>query len=263
MQQKYAPQQQAFSLVELAIVLVILGLLIGAILGGKALIRAAELRTVTRDINNYSTAIYSFRDKYQGLPGDITNATSFWGTDPDGCPTNTVRTAKTTTCNGNGDGQVNLQLEAFHSWQQLADAGMIEGSFTGQPGAASTVDADPGSNVPALKFNSGQGCITYNQLLAGAYYYYGTGGNVFMIGLGTSWECIEPFFTPEEAWNIDTKLDDGKPGTGRLRPRNAAAVGGAHTNCSNGTDSTAATAQSAVYTLTYTSAACGLHMLFQ
>ncbi|PZU43073.1 MAG: prepilin-type cleavage/methylation domain-containing protein, partial [Sphingomonas sp.] len=67
-------QTHGFSLVELSIVLVILGLLTGGILGGQSLIRAAEIRSIGVDFNRFSTATYTFRDKYMGLPGDITNA---------------------------------------------------------------------------------------------------------------------------------------------------------------------------------------------
>ena len=67
----------AFSLVELSIVLVILGLLVGGVLSGQSLIRAAELRSVTTEYSRYTTAISSFRDKYFALPGDMSNATSF------------------------------------------------------------------------------------------------------------------------------------------------------------------------------------------
>ncbi|MFZ4541879.1 MAG: type II secretion system protein [Rickettsiales bacterium] len=54
----------AFSLVELSIVLVILGLLVGGILSGQALIRASELRSVSTEQQRYFTAIQTFRDKY-------------------------------------------------------------------------------------------------------------------------------------------------------------------------------------------------------
>ena len=70
---------QGFSLVELSIVLVILGLLTGGILAGQSLIRASELRAATAEYQRYATSIQSFRDKYMALPGDMTNATRFWG----------------------------------------------------------------------------------------------------------------------------------------------------------------------------------------
>ena len=71
--------KNGFSLVELSIVLVILGLLTGGILGGQALIRAAELRAATTESQRYLAAINSFRDKYFALPGDMAIATRFWG----------------------------------------------------------------------------------------------------------------------------------------------------------------------------------------
>lgn len=70
--------KNAFSLVELSIVLVILGLLTGGILAGQNLIRAAELRSVTTQLQQYQTALQTFRNKYFALPGDMTKATDFW-----------------------------------------------------------------------------------------------------------------------------------------------------------------------------------------
>ena len=71
--------RSGFSLVELSIVLVILGLLTGGILAGQNLIRAAELRSVTTQFQNYHAAVMTFRDKYFALPGDMANAEDFWG----------------------------------------------------------------------------------------------------------------------------------------------------------------------------------------
>jgi len=76
---KHSDKKTAFSLVELSIVLVILGLLTGGVLTGQNLIRAAELRAVTTEFNAYQTAANTFKDKYFAIPGDMTNATDFWG----------------------------------------------------------------------------------------------------------------------------------------------------------------------------------------
>lgn len=70
--------KHGFSLVELSIVLVILGLLTGGILAGQSLIRAAELRSVSTEQSRWVTAANSFRDKYFALPGDFRDATKFW-----------------------------------------------------------------------------------------------------------------------------------------------------------------------------------------
>jgi len=60
--------RHAFSLVELAIVLVILGLLVGGVLSGSSLIRASELRSISTQYTNYYTAVRSFRDKFLPCP---------------------------------------------------------------------------------------------------------------------------------------------------------------------------------------------------
>ena len=70
--------RSAFSLVELAIVLVILGLLTGGILSGQALIAAAEVRKAATQFTRYQAAVWTFRDKYFAMPGDMTNADKFW-----------------------------------------------------------------------------------------------------------------------------------------------------------------------------------------
>ncbi len=127
---------RAFSLVELSIVLVILGLLTGGILTGQSLIRASELRSITTDMNRYVTATQTFRDKYFAVPGDMRNATAFWGvaagTGSDATCANTVSTSAA-TCNGNGDGVIqtfNVAFdEIFLAPKHLANAGLIEGSY--------------------------------------------------------------------------------------------------------------------------------------
>jgi hypothetical protein len=70
---------EGFSLVALSVVWVNLGLLTGGILTAQSLIRAAELRSITTDYNRFITASQTFRDKYFALPGDMRNATRFWG----------------------------------------------------------------------------------------------------------------------------------------------------------------------------------------
>jgi prepilin-type N-terminal cleavage/methylation domain-containing protein len=210
--------KHAFSLVELSIVLVILGLLTGGILTGQNLIRAAELRSLTTDTQRYQAAIHTFRDKYFGLPGDLSNAEAFWGTDPDGCPSHTNYVAKTETCNGNGNGLIDTSNEQFRFWQQMAAAGLIEGSYTGVAGSGSATHSIPSVNVPAARISSvGFSISNLGNDYSSASVFLGDYGNSFEIGMArATGRTIEPMLTPTEMWGIDKKLDDGMPGRGKI-----------------------------------------------
>lgn len=218
---------RAFSLVELSIVLVILGLLVGGILAGQSLIRAAELRAVSTEFSRYKTAISAFRDKYFFLPGDISNATSFWSAGT--CPGTNANTTspQPNTCNGDGDGMIEANESSattsngtFRFWQHLAMAGLIEGSYTGVPNSATfshlTISLTT-PNAPASKLST----ATWGVFYAGNYasdsllFYAGSYGNAFGFGAPVANAGASgPVLKPEEAWNIDTKIDDGKPATG-------------------------------------------------
>ncbi|PZP86950.1 MAG: hypothetical protein DI582_01495 [Azospirillum brasilense] len=208
--------QRAFSLVELSIVLVILGLLTGGILGGQSLIRAAELRSVTADFKRLHTAVFTYRDKYLELPGDHSRAFDFFSTN---CGATAV------ACNGNGNGLIGDVLngqthgEGYMAVKHLALAGLIEGSYTGLP----STPAVPGGNVIASRINSAvfwlwffkegtyfqNGCCTTDTTAQYNWIHFGA-----IVPAGT-WPSNYSL-KPEEAWNIDTKIDDGKPGTGLL-----------------------------------------------
>lgn len=232
----YSPKF-AFSLVELSIVLVILGLLTGGILAGQSLIRAAELRAVSTEYQRYMTAMQSFRDKYFALPGDMINATKFWGTDA-GCPGvyPTVRTG-IPTCDGDGDGIIlhvsaggTKQNELYGLWQHLSNAGLIEGKYagisTGAFGWPVPYDAGAraGFNVPGSKLpNAAWGFITTGNIdISNTGYVEGQYGNALYFGGSDSGGLLFPTFSAsgplkaDEAWNIDTKMDDGKPGSGSV-----------------------------------------------
>jgi prepilin-type N-terminal cleavage/methylation domain-containing protein len=211
-----------FSLIELAIVLVILGLLVGGIMSGQSLIRAAELRSVTRDLQGYQAAVGTFRDKYLAIPGDMTNATAFWGKDNTNCPTHTGTAATPGTCNGDGNGQIaglaavaGGTAEAFQFWKQLQLAGLIEGQYTGLARSGTTDGGNAGVNLPRSKLGNNQG---WRAGFAGnfpgdeASYALDYGNNLWL------WSDT-PYLTPEEAWGIDTKLDDGRPAYGMVIAR--------------------------------------------
>src|SRR4051812_21475415 len=104
---KLKDHRRGFTLLELSIVLVVIAMLVGGVLVGQSMIHSAELRSVTADINRFSAAAIAFKDKYHYLPGDLPNATSFWGAKPDCSTLNLTPTPTTLTCNGNGNGYIN------------------------------------------------------------------------------------------------------------------------------------------------------------
>ena len=63
-------KNKGFTLIELSIVLVIIGLIVGGVLVGQDLIKAAEIRATVSQVEGYNSAVNTFRLKYNGLPGD-------------------------------------------------------------------------------------------------------------------------------------------------------------------------------------------------
>jgi len=219
--------RSAFTLVELSIVLVILGLLVGGVLAGQSLIHAAELRAVSTEFTNYKTALGAFREKYMAVPGDMNNATAFWGAadaDPGTCAALTTASTGTETCNGDGNGGVGTggagqSHEWFRFWQHLASAGLVEGQYTGVPGAAGALDSVPGQNIPKSRFPaSGWSMRDFSSYAAGdSDTFPARYKNTLFIGAYTSNDQIfNPSMKAEDAYNIDAKTDDGKPGTGLI-----------------------------------------------
>jgi prepilin-type N-terminal cleavage/methylation domain-containing protein len=255
----------AFSLIELSIVLVILGLLTGGILAGRSLIHAAEIRSVTTEYQRYAAAAHSFRDKYYMLPGDINNAQQFWGTDPN-CPGDYAHpSVDQRTCNGNGDGSISGGgggPEHLRFWQHLANAGLIEGQYTGVSsdakgyiyGVVGPID------VPLSKAGGEWLPMTLGDIpVSSPSYYDGSYGTVLTLAWWNSVLTGENFqpLRPEDAWNIDTKLDDGKPASGKIRSQENTSP----TCNTGGSSTTASLASTAAYNVSDDSPKCMLVFL--
>lgn len=207
-------KRDGFSLVELSIVLVILGLLVGGVLAGQSLIRAAELRSITSDFAKHLTAIHAFRDRYFALPGDMSNATAVWGvaggvTGNDSTCHNTASTSAL-TCNGDADGFIdhNYLQEASRAWQHLANAGLIEGRYQGRWNS----ETSAGTSIPASKAKSGSG-YRFFKAYGGSTFYQYSGNSIFLAAPGGDMEGGA--LIPADTWNLDTKNDDGIANTGR------------------------------------------------
>jgi len=111
-------KQSGFTLVEIAIVLVIIGLLLGGVLKGQEMIKNAEIRSVITDVQGLTTAMYAYRDRYNALPGDDINAI-------------VNSSSATGVAIGNGDGKIKVDSglkEDEQFFLQLRAAKLITGS---------------------------------------------------------------------------------------------------------------------------------------
>ena len=126
--------QSGFTLIEIAIVLVIIGLLLGGVLKGQELINSAKVKNLAADFRNVPLYIYSYQDKYRALPGD----------DPLASTHVTSATVATGTLgNGRIDGKWDVYAsgtvtESFYFWQHVRLAGITSGitdptDITGYP----------------------------------------------------------------------------------------------------------------------------------
>jgi prepilin-type N-terminal cleavage/methylation domain-containing protein len=222
-----ASRKNGFTLIEMSMVLLIISLLVGAIMLGQTLIRQAQLKSVATEYDVNLKALKEFRDKYFGLPGDITNAESIWGSDAS-CPSTAYNTIpKTATCNGDGNGtigssDVNGSLsspnEWYRAWQQLSNAGLVKGTFTGAGGPGGAAEAVIGVNVPASQLSGAGWSLTYFLLNTTGMLWADQYGHVLHLGGFQSGTFSRgTILTPEEAMSLDMKIDDGKPGRGLVR----------------------------------------------
>ena len=213
---------EGFTLLELSIVLVIIGLIIGGITVGADMIRSAELQGVISDKNKIEVTVNSFKLKYNAIPGDMKNATAFWGA-AHATPATCVTTASsgTETCNGDGDGVIDDSSgsnEKFRFWQHLANADLWPGQFTGVKAASNSWSADS-SNVAEFKVS---GSLWYVNSQAsgysgGTFYFAGEYQNYLLLGgFLSNAEPLSFVLSPPELYSIDQKIDDGKPAKGKL-----------------------------------------------
>jgi prepilin-type N-terminal cleavage/methylation domain-containing protein len=261
--------ERGFTIVEMAIVLLIISLVIGATFTGKELLRNSQIRSIYTDTERYIGLVQQFTEKYGGLPGDMYDAESVWGQAAAGASCDTTNNGNKTTCNGDGDGQIETGVttgaggvetaEIFRAWQHIYNAGMLETNLRGIPGSGGTnhavvtdtLAAYP-PNVPRSLFE-GTGFTLYYQAVGNAAFFTATDvyNHILLFGKETSVGITNAAaLLPKEAHQIDAKVDDGLPGIGSVRTY----VSTSQANCA-----TTAVASTAAYLVTYeTAPTCNL-----
>lgn len=182
-------QQSGFTLVEIAIVLVIIGLLLGGILKGQEMITSAKVRNLADQSNSVKAAFFAFQDRFRAIPGDYLTALA------------NLPAGSGTVQNGTGNGQIAAGQESGQAWLHMARAGLLSGSFDGGAAAnnlnclATTCPVNAYGGRMTLLFASnanGTGAITH-EIRTGA-----------QIPVGVIAE-------------LDRKVDDGTPNTGTFQ----------------------------------------------
>jgi prepilin-type N-terminal cleavage/methylation domain-containing protein len=180
-----------FSLVEISIVLIIIGLLVAGIMGGKSLVQSSKNNQLLIEIRSFKQAILSFYTTYQEYPGDFSKAYDNFGTQCD---------SVAQSCNGNGNGNIEISNgEHFRANQHLSLAKLWRGSYNGiDEHIISSYDEN--MYFPPSKCPEG-----YNDL----------GENCHLLG-GAS-DTNKAGITPLTMYKIDKKIDDALPKTGYIR----------------------------------------------
>lgn len=202
---------KGFSLLEISIAIAIIALLLAAVTTVGNIKDKAHYNTMVDDINSIATAVNSFQSTYSGLPGDIYNATNFFGTIVD---------------NGNGNGYIGavgtgtFDNESYDFWEHLSRAGLIEGSYPG----SDNVSNIPGEGVMAAPFKNGG---YYAKSLVGVSGFSATWPLAIAVGkyhTGTLTNTgeLNGLLTPSMAQAYDQTYDDGNPDTGKVIGRNGA-----------------------------------------
>lgn len=198
--------QAGYNLVELAIVLVVIGLIAGGTLKGLELVDNAKVKSVATQLNDIRLAATLFSDRYGALPGDYDQAT----TTIDGSLKNGdgsgVLTGRGLDFAAHGQGH-----KAASFWTHLAAAKMI--SDPGQP-----INGKMGFGTGAPKARMGGGITIEHNPCATCM------GHWFIVGRENGTRGDKPLFTPKQARLLNQSLDNGDPASGAVRVQEGAGV---------------------------------------
>ena len=193
-----------FSLIEMALVLVVIGLIAASVMVGKELIRASQIRGLIAEFEQYANAVGTFREIYHQLPGDFDLATQYW---PNNSEYNGFSTA-----DGNNDRKIGYLgaggtlegNEDMRLWQHLNAADVVFGEFDG---VRSGSDIVPHDNIPSAPWENSGFWIGYQSI-------YSTASNFINFAAPNGANLDEAILSPQEAWQLDTKADDANPSKG-------------------------------------------------
>lgn len=232
-------RKHGFTLIELSIVLVIIGLIVGGIMVGRDLIAAAAVRAQVSQIETYKTAANTFRTKYGYLPGDIPAAPAAGfgfvarGTGPGQGDGNDILEGNVCTGAGCNAGTLEGRGEVITFWMDLSSAGLIEGTFNSgsstvaynftSTSSPSLSDVFPqgkiGQNTYLLAFSGGAFNPPWSNWKTNGFNYIElqTIGNNMNSGWALAPDVgVNVGLTTQQAQNIDIKVDDGYPQTGNV-----------------------------------------------
>jgi prepilin-type N-terminal cleavage/methylation domain-containing protein len=198
---KQLNSQKGFTLIEIAIVLVIIGLLLGGVLKGQELINTARVRALNNSVDGITAAWFSFQDRYRAFPGDYLEARA------------TVN-LRDVLVGGDGNGRVGFNgtadspAERANAWVHLEAAGYIIGGYDGAITAAGTLNPDEyGCSVTTCPDNGfGTGMMIMH------------GAEVLEAGVANAHELITGRGIPVDVLaELDRKVDDGVATTGLMQ----------------------------------------------
>lgn len=188
--------QQGFTLIEIAIVLVIIGLLLGGVLKGQELINTARVRALNNSVDGITAAWFSFQDRYRAFPGDYLAARA------------TVN-LQGVAGGGDGNGRVDTEAERGRVWSHLEAAGYISGGYDGAVVAAGTEYTCSVVTCPDNGFGTGMSIFHGAEIQSST-----VAAHELISGQGIPVDVIA---------ELDRKVDDGLPNTGLMQSGNDAA----------------------------------------